>query len=143
MPERFPPIEVPENIVGRRTGGAFVVGLLFGAGLFFVPVEHEGNVNSSSEEADRVAAIVPSCPAINWVRRTVVSVANSSPTIANFPAYLKRSRIAKAGASSVFMMFPWSRETPSVPRGFWRSRPGLNPPRTGRGRCREDERFLE
>lgn len=31
-----------------------------GAGLFFVPVEHEGNVNSSSEEADRVAAIVRS-----------------------------------------------------------------------------------
>jgi uncharacterized protein len=29
-----------------------------GAGLFFVPVDHDGNVNSSSEEADRVAEIV-------------------------------------------------------------------------------------
>jgi predicted RecB family nuclease len=42
-----------------------------GAGLFYVPVEHEGNQNSSSEEAERVAEIVAGLviPGVNWINR--------------------------------------------------------------------------
>jgi hypothetical protein len=42
-----------------------------GAGLFYVPVEHDGNQNSSTEEAARVAEIVQSLltPAVTWVDR--------------------------------------------------------------------------
>ena len=42
-----------------------------GAGLFYVPVEHEGNQNSSSEEAERVAEIVAglAVPDIAWTNR--------------------------------------------------------------------------
>lgn len=46
-----------------------------GAGLFFVPVVHEGNQNSSMEEAQRVAEIVSSlvAPGITWTDRHGVS----------------------------------------------------------------------
>ena len=42
-----------------------------GAGLFYVPVEHEGNQNSSSEEAERIAEIVAglAVPDITWTNR--------------------------------------------------------------------------
>jgi AAA domain len=42
-----------------------------GAGLFYVPVEHEGNQNSSLEEAECVAAIVAGlvAPGITWTNR--------------------------------------------------------------------------
>jgi len=40
-----------------------------GAGLFYVPVGHDGNQNSSTEEAERVAEIVNSllAPGVTWV----------------------------------------------------------------------------
>ncbi len=40
-----------------------------GAGLFYVPVEHDGNQNSSEEEAERVAEIVTAllAPGVTWV----------------------------------------------------------------------------
>jgi uncharacterized protein len=42
---------------------------LGGAGLWFIPVRHEGNQNSSPEEVERVAGIVETLmqPAINWI----------------------------------------------------------------------------
>ncbi|HEX9608114.1 MAG TPA: TM0106 family RecB-like putative nuclease [Gemmatimonadaceae bacterium] len=42
-----------------------------GAGLFYAPVVHDGNQNSSAEEAERVAEIVKSllCPGVMWVNR--------------------------------------------------------------------------
>jgi hypothetical protein len=42
-----------------------------GAGLFYVPVEHEGNQNSSSEEAERIAEIVMGlvAPGVTWTDR--------------------------------------------------------------------------
>jgi uncharacterized protein len=42
-----------------------------GAGLFHVPVDHEGNQNSSSEEAGLVAAIYESlvAPGVTWTNR--------------------------------------------------------------------------
>jgi len=42
-----------------------------GSGLFFVPVKHEGNQNSSTEEAERVAEIVESLvvPGTTWTNR--------------------------------------------------------------------------
>lgn len=42
-----------------------------GAGLFFEPVEHRGNVNSSAEEADRIAEIVAKIlmPGGAWINR--------------------------------------------------------------------------
>jgi predicted RecB family nuclease len=46
--------------------------LLNGAGLWFVPVPHEGNRNSSAEEVDVVAKIVESLldPSVTWLRST-------------------------------------------------------------------------
>jgi predicted RecB family nuclease len=46
-----------------------------GAGLFYVPVVHQGNQNDSPEEADRVAHIVHSLiqPGITWTNRLDVS----------------------------------------------------------------------
>jgi len=51
---------------------------LSGAGLWFVPVKHEGNRNSCSEEVDVVARIVEGLlkPDVRWFR----SQGNSSPT---------------------------------------------------------------
>jgi superfamily I DNA and/or RNA helicase len=42
-----------------------------GAGLFYVPVEHEGNQNSSPEEAERIAEILSGlvAPSITWTDR--------------------------------------------------------------------------
>jgi predicted RecB family nuclease len=42
---------------------------LGGAGLWFIPVRHEGNQNSSPEEVERVAGIVETLmqPGINWI----------------------------------------------------------------------------
>jgi predicted RecB family nuclease len=42
-----------------------------GAGLFFEPIEHQGNVNSSSEEAERIAQIVAEVlvPGATWTNR--------------------------------------------------------------------------
>jgi uncharacterized protein len=42
-----------------------------GAGLFYVPVEHEGNRNASEEEAERVAEIVNDLikPGVAWTNR--------------------------------------------------------------------------
>jgi superfamily I DNA and/or RNA helicase len=42
-----------------------------GAGLFYVPVEHEGNQNRSSEEAERIAEIVMGlvAPGVTWTDR--------------------------------------------------------------------------
>jgi predicted RecB family nuclease len=42
-----------------------------GAGLFYVPVAHDGNQNSSTEEAERVAEVVKSLlvPGVTWVNR--------------------------------------------------------------------------
>jgi uncharacterized protein len=42
-----------------------------GAGLFYVPVAHDGNQNRSTEEAERVAAIVKSLlvPGVAWIDR--------------------------------------------------------------------------
>ena len=42
-----------------------------GAGLFYVPVEHEGNQNTSSEEAECVAEVVADLLAagVNWTNR--------------------------------------------------------------------------
>ena len=42
-----------------------------GAGLFYVPVEHEGNRNASEEEAERVAGIVNDLtkPGVTWTNR--------------------------------------------------------------------------
>src|SRR6266403_1394838 len=44
--------------------------LLSGAGLWFVPVPHEGNRNSSAEEVDVVAKLVESLldPSVTWLR---------------------------------------------------------------------------
>jgi len=44
--------------------------LLDGAGLWFVPVPHQGNRNSSAEEVDVIAKIVESLldPSVNWLR---------------------------------------------------------------------------
>src|SRR5262249_8476445 len=45
--------------------------LFAGAGLFYVPVEHEGNQNNSPEEAQRVAEIVMDlvAPGVTWTDR--------------------------------------------------------------------------
>lgn len=42
-----------------------------GAGLFYLPVEHEGNQNSSPEEAERIAEIVKGlvAPGVTWTDR--------------------------------------------------------------------------
>ena len=42
-----------------------------GAGLFFVPVSHEGNQNESTEEADKILEIVQGLvqPGITWTNR--------------------------------------------------------------------------
>jgi uncharacterized protein len=42
-----------------------------GAGLFFAPVVHSGNQNSSTEEVDRIAELVASLavPGVQWVNR--------------------------------------------------------------------------
>ena len=42
-----------------------------GTGLFYVPVEHEGNQNSSPEEAERIAEIVTGlvAPGVTWTNR--------------------------------------------------------------------------
>jgi uncharacterized protein len=42
-----------------------------GAGLFYVPVEHEGNQNSSPEEAEKVTEVIAEllAPGVNWTNR--------------------------------------------------------------------------
>src|SRR5262249_59339822 len=48
---------------------------LNGAGLWFVPVEHEGNQNSSPEEVELIAKIVDGLlqPNVKWLRGTELS----------------------------------------------------------------------
>lgn len=48
-----------------------------GAGLFFVPVVHSANQNSSTEEVDRIAELVASltAPGVHWVNRQGASAA--------------------------------------------------------------------
>jgi superfamily I DNA and/or RNA helicase len=45
--------------------------LFAGAGLFYVPVEHEGNQNSSPEEAERIAQTIAdlAAPGVTWTDR--------------------------------------------------------------------------
>ncbi len=47
-----------------------------GSGLFFVPVEHEGNQSSSDEEADAIEAIVRelTTPGVSWVDKEGISL---------------------------------------------------------------------
>jgi predicted RecB family nuclease len=78
---------------------------LQGAGLWFVPVEHEGNRNSSAEEVDVVAKIVESLlkPEVNWLysagnrrqlkERDILIVAPYNAQVADLCARLPNLRI--------------------------------------------------
>jgi len=74
--ELFYESRLDSNVVARnrKLAGHPVFG---GAGLWFVPVKHQGNSNSSAEEVDAVAEIVESLlrPGVKWFR----SEGNSAP----------------------------------------------------------------
>ncbi len=124
-----------------------------GAGLFYVPVTHEGNQNRSTEEADRIAEIVKGlvAPGVTWLNKrgeskplTLNDILIVAPYNAHVSEIAERIPGARAGTVDKFQgqeapVVIYSMATSSAeeaPRGmeFLFSRNRLNVA-TSRARC--------
>jgi predicted RecB family nuclease len=99
-----------------------------GAGLFYVPVVHDGNQNDSPEEADRIAGIVHDmiAPGVTWTNRdgeskqlTLEDVLIVAPYNAQVSAIAQRVPGARAGTVDRFQ----GQEAPVVIYSATTSRP--------------------
>jgi uncharacterized protein len=108
---------------------------LNGAGLWFVPVEHDGNGNSSAEEVEVVARIVEGLlkPGINWFysagnsrplkREEILIVAPYNAQVADLSARLPGMRIGTVdkfqGQEAAVVIYSLTTSSPEeAPRGM-------------------------
>ena len=108
---------------------------LNGAGLWFVPVEHEGNRNSSAEEAEIVARIVEGLlrPEVQWYRsagnirpleeKDILIVAPYNAQVADLSARLPKMKIGTVdkfqGQEAPVVIYSLTTSSPEeAPRGM-------------------------
>lgn len=108
---------------------------LNGAGLWFVPVMHEGNRNSSSEEVERIAAIVEELlqPTVMWVDDTgyrrplqladILIVAPYNAQVSDLASRLRGARVGTVdkfqGQQAPVVIYSMATSSPEdAPRGM-------------------------
>ncbi len=101
-------LEPREGLSNQRIEGHPWVG---NAGLWFVPVDHEGNQNASPEEVERIGAIVDELlqPGVNWIDDkgrsrplTLEDILIVAPYNAQVSDLLNRLRNARVGTVDKF-----------------------------------------